>query len=284
MTLGTKNKSGYTHMIGEDDRRVASLISIAVAQEYSHTPQASLDRELDWQAPDREAVSGDPPRQSPTPPSYCKPCLFYAGDFDDYASDANGLANEFDIIVSTGAAVYAPFIVPKGKIWTVTGLFTDNFLEVGVLDPVIIPYEIRKGIPKNGGNGGTLVCHGRKPATLTNTFLSEWLQIYATKVEHIKGCRLPAGKYWMSVVPYCTNTGSCSNDRGFEANDDGAMNHRFGPIRTGEQLVLQLGLLRSGLGAEFGATVQYPLQRWCRRNIEGREIIAVAASAACRVV
>src|ERR1700733_1370992 len=135
---------------------VASLISIAVAQEYSHTPQASLDRELDWQAPDREAVSGDPTRQSPTPPSYCKPCLFYAGDFDDYASDANGLANEFDIIVSTGAAVYAPFIVPQGKIWAVTGLFTDNFLEVGVLDPVIIPYEIRKGIPKNGGNGGTL--------------------------------------------------------------------------------------------------------------------------------
>jgi hypothetical protein len=208
---------------------VAVLIAFAAAQDNDRLAQASLDREINIPRAAGTVANGGLP-QAQTPPSYCKPCLFYAGDFDDYASDANGLANEFDIIVSTGAAVYAPFIVPKGKIWTVTGLFADNFLEVGVLDPVIIPYEIRKGIPKNGGNGGTLVCHGRKPATLTNTFLSEWFQIYATKVEHIKGCRLPAGKYWMSVVPYCTNAASCRNDRGFEANDDGAMAHRFGPI------------------------------------------------------
>src|SRR5579872_3071049 len=142
---------------------VASLISIAVAQKYSHTPQASLDRELDWQAPDREAVSGDPPRQSPTPPSYCKPCLFYAGDFDSNASDANGLANEVDVIVSSGAAVYAPFIV-KGT-WKVSGLFTDNFASLSTLDPATSPYEVRKGIPAAGGSGGKLVCHGKSKST-----------------------------------------------------------------------------------------------------------------------
>jgi hypothetical protein len=210
---------------------MAALIAIAAAQD-NRLPQASLDREVGLPAPVRLTVSNNPPPQT-TPPSYCKPCLFYAGDWDSDASDANGLANEVDTTVSTGAAVYAPFIVPKGEVWTVTGLFTDNFLWGQVLDPVTTPYEIRKGIPRAGGNGGTLVCHGRKPATLTDTGVTDWIQIYATKVEHIKGCRLHAGKYWMSVVPYCTNASKCNlygDYRGFEANDDGAMAHRFGPL------------------------------------------------------
>jgi hypothetical protein len=207
----------------------AALMPLALAQD-NRLPQASLDREVDVHVPSEAAVLGNLPHQSPAPPSYCKPCLFYAGDFDSTASDANGLANEFDIIVSTGAAVYTPFIVPKGKTWTVTGLFTDNFLEFGILDPMLSPYEIRKSIPAGGGNGGTLVCHGRGFATLTDTNVGEWIQIYATKIEHIKGCKLHAGKYWLSVVPYCTTAGSCSNQRGFEANDDGAMKRRFGPL------------------------------------------------------
>jgi hypothetical protein len=213
---------------------MAVLIPIAVAQD-SRLPEASLDREFGLQWPAAQAVLGNPPQQSPAPPNYCKPCLFYAGDFDSNASDANGLANEVDLIVSTGAAVYAPFIVPKGKVWTVTGLFTNNFMESELIDPVTVPYEIRKGIPAAGGNGGTLVCHGRKHASLKDTHLNGGfpILIVATKVEHIKGCRLTAGKYWMSVVPYCTNPNDsgCQNDyRAFEANDDGAMAHRFGPL------------------------------------------------------
>ena len=211
---------------------MAALIPIAVAQD-SRLPEASLDRAVNLPAPAHAAILGSPLRQTLTPPNYCKPCLFYAGDFDSNASDSNGLANEFDISVSTGAVTYAPFIVPKGKTWTVTGLFTDNFLSAMVLDPVTIPYEIRKDIPRAGGDGGTLVCHGRRPATLTDTGLTDWFQIYATKVEHIKGCRLRPGKYWMAVIPYCNNPNDsyCTNDyRGFEANDDGAMGHRFGPL------------------------------------------------------
>jgi hypothetical protein len=212
----------------------AGLIAIAVAQD-GRFPQASLDREVDVQARVQAAVPSNRPHQSRTPPKYCRPCLFYAGDFDPNASDANGLANEFDLIVSTGAAVYVPFIVPKEKTWTVTGLFTSNFMNGGALDPASSPYEIRKAIPKAGGNGGKLVCHGRKPATLTNTYTNGNFDmlIYATKVEHIKGCRLPAGRYWMSVVPYCTNPndGTCTNSwRSWVANDDGAMANRFGPL------------------------------------------------------
>jgi len=213
---------------------VAALTPIAVAQD-NRLPQASLDQEVGLQVPAPAVIHSNRTHQPQTPPSYCKPCLFYSGDFDTSASDANGLANEVDITISSGAAVYAPFIVPKGKTWTVTGLFTNNFMTSQGLDPVTIPYEIRKGIPAAGGNGGTLVCHGKKPATLTNTGLNGNLPILilATKVEHIKGCRLHAGKYWMAVIPYCTNPNDskCTNSyRAFEANDDGAMAHRFGRL------------------------------------------------------
>ena len=146
---------------------VAVLMPFAAAQDNDRLPQASLDREINIPRAAGTVASGRLP-QAQTPPSYCKPCLFYAGDWDPYASDANGLANELDLIVSTGAAVYTPFIVPKGKTWTVTGLFTSNIFtnSEGHIDPKVLPYEVRKNIPKAGGNGGQLVCHGRRPATL----------------------------------------------------------------------------------------------------------------------
>ena len=98
---------------------MAALISITAAQD-NHFPQASLDREVNLPVPAHEEALGNSPQRKSAPPSYCKPCLFYAGDFDSNASDANGLANEVDVLVSTGAAVYTPFIVPQGKTWTVT--------------------------------------------------------------------------------------------------------------------------------------------------------------------
>jgi len=132
---------------------VAALIPFAAAQDSHRAPQANLDREVDVQVPARAAVLGNPPREVPGAPKYCKPCLMYAGDFDSNASDANGLANEIDVVINTGAATYAPFKVPSGKTWTVTGLLTDDFLSADVLDPATSPYEVRKGIPAAGGTG-----------------------------------------------------------------------------------------------------------------------------------
>ena len=216
---------------------IAALISMAAAQE-GRLPQASLDREVDLQVPAVPAVLGNPPPVSPDPPKYCTPCLFYAGDFDSTASDANGLANEMDVIVNTGAAVYAPFEVPKGKKWKVEGLFTDNFLTAGTLDPATSPYDIRENI--TSGNGGTQItgCFGNAKAVAVPTGLSDFgYSIFAVKVKLPgKKCVLNGGKdgdgteYWESVVPVCTNAQKCPNGyRGFEANDDGAMLHQYGP-------------------------------------------------------
>jgi len=210
---------------------IAALITVAAAQD-SRMPQASLDREVDVRVPATAAVLGNPPHQTPGPPSYCKPCLFYAGDFDSNASDANGLANEFDVTISSGAATYAPFKVPSGKTWKVTGLLTDDFLSAQTLDPATSPYEVRKGIPAAGGTGGKLVCHGTKKSTATATGLSDFgFNVYAVSVKGVKNCSLKSGKYWTTVIPYCTNPNdsTCTNGyRGFVTNDDGAMAHRFG--------------------------------------------------------
>lgn len=214
---------------------VAALISIAAAEDSHRLPQANLDREVDVQVPARAAVLGNPhaAERTPAAPTYCKPCLMYAGDFDSNASDANGLANENDVTISSGAATYAPFIVPKGKTWTVTGLLTDDFLSAQVLDPTATPYEVRKGIPAAGGNGGKLVCHGTKTGTAVTTGLQGFgFFIYAVRVRGVKGCTLKAGKYWETTIPQCTNSNdsSCTNGyRGFLTNDDGAMAHQFGP-------------------------------------------------------
>ena len=212
---------------------VAALIPFAVAQNNSRLPQASLDREVDVRVPatpGSPAVLGNPRHVTPAPPSYCKPCLFYAGDFDSNASNANGLANEVDTIVSSGAAVYTPFIINETRPWTVTGLFTDNFASLSTLDPATSPYEIRQFIPAAGGSGGKLVCHGVAASTNTDTGLSDFgYEVYATKVK-VTNCTLKGShKYFESVVPYCTGS-ECSNYRAFEANDEGAMAHRFGPL------------------------------------------------------
>lgn len=211
---------------------VAVLIPFAEAQDNGRLPQASLDRELNIPRA-VGTVASDRPAPTQTPPTFCKPCLFYAGDFDSNASDANGLANEVDIIVSTGAATYTPFIVPKGKTWTVTGLFTVEFMSTMSIDPNIVPYEVRKDIPKSGGTGGHLVCHGKRTATVMDTAICEdfGFQCYAVVANHIKGCRLGSGKYWVTVIPYCTQQSTCGSDwRAFVTNDDGAMAHRYGPL------------------------------------------------------
>lgn len=205
---------------------IAALIPLAVAQNNSRLPQASLDREVDVQVPARPAVLGNPPHVTPGPPSYCKPCLFYAGDFDSTASDANGLANELDVIVSTGAEVWVPF--KPTAAWKVSEIFSDNFASLSTLTPATSPYAIRSGI--SSGNGGKVICQGSAKAKNTDTHLNDFgYEIYATQVP-VKKCTLKAKTtYWENVYPQCTNTSTCSSYRAFTANDDGAMNHKFGP-------------------------------------------------------
>src|SRR5215831_5642541 len=52
--------------------------------------------------------------QPPKAPSYCKPCLWYSGDFDPNNFNANGLSNEQDQLVAD-SHIYAAWTVDGGS-------------------------------------------------------------------------------------------------------------------------------------------------------------------------
>lgn len=150
-------------------------------------------------------------------PSYCHPCLFYGGDIDAKQSNAGGLYSGTTLIDAGkpyGSATYANFVVPKGKTWTVTGLFfnTWNLAGATAIDPKTSYWEIRTKIPKAGGNGGVLVAKGTNKATFKATGRLGGIEFtdlvngltYKGKPIVLKG-GTTGTTYWLTVVPPCTN-------------------------------------------------------------------------------
>jgi hypothetical protein len=142
-------------------------------------------------------------------------CLFYGGDFlynPLYPLISNALANETTTLVPGapyGAATWAPFTVPAGETWEVTGLFTNNLSVYGVLDqgtePTSVAYwSINEALFP--GNAGTVLASGTSPATSTPTGRAAFDQSeYTIQVTGLS-ITLTSGTYWMIVVPICTNT------------------------------------------------------------------------------
>ena len=144
-------------------------------------------------------------------PSYCKPCLFYGGDFDPTSPAADTFANEniYPGGFQTLSQIYSPFTVPAGQTWKVTGLFINSIAYPTALDPIATPWEIRTGIPSGGGNGGTLVASGTNNATMTATGRTlNGVPEYTISVKWTTPVVLPPGTYWENVTPQCTNTGN----------------------------------------------------------------------------
>jgi hypothetical protein len=150
-----------------------------------------------------------------TAPSYCKPCLFYGGDFDISSPAADTFANEniYPGNSQTLSQIYSPFTVPAGQTWSVTGLFINTIAYPTALDPVATPWEIRTGIPIGGGNGGTLVASATTNATMTPTGRSlNGVPEYTILVTWNTPVVLQPGTYWENVTPQCTdlNNSQCT--------------------------------------------------------------------------
>ena len=148
-------------------------------------------------------------------PSYCSPCLFYGGDFDLSSPAADTFANEniYPGSSQTLSQIYSPFTVPAGQTWNVTGLFINTIAYPTALDPTATPWEIRTGIPKSGGSGGTLVASGTANATMTATGRNlNGVPEYTVKVTWSTPVVLPPGTYWENVTPQCTdlNNSQCT--------------------------------------------------------------------------
>lgn len=141
-------------------------------------------------------------------PAYCKPCLFYGGDFDINSPAADTFANEniYPGGFETLSQIYSPFTVPAGQTWSVTGLFINTIAYPTALDPVATPWEIRTGIPHSGGNGGTLVANGTNNATMTPTGRSlNGVPEYTILLTWSTPVVLQPGTYWENVTPQCTD-------------------------------------------------------------------------------
>ncbi len=154
--------------------------------------------------------------QPPVPPPYCKPCLWYSGDFDPNNPNANALANEDDQLVAD-SHVYAAWTV-KGTTTVVLGAFVNSLdlAGAGIDNPT--PWEIRKSMSE--GNCGTSVKHGKGKSTDTPTGRQGFGVTEYTHRVKFKAFALKAGIYWQNVTPQCFHNSVCPNARYFESTED----------------------------------------------------------------
>ncbi|MGA8489085.1 MAG: hypothetical protein WB711_01600 [Terriglobales bacterium] len=198
---------------------IAALIPLAMAQDSKSAP-ASLGEMIHSRGTSTVMSSQWKPAYRPTRPSYCNPCLFYTGDFDPNNSNANGLANEADLLVPD-AHIYTaiPFYASSGS--SVTGLFVNSLDTVGVEDPAKDPWDIRRGV--SSGNGGTDFAHGTAKSTDTPTGRSGFgLNEYTHLVKFAAVSVTKKGNYWTNVTPQCTNANdsNCDSARYFESDEE----------------------------------------------------------------
>lgn len=160
----------------------------------------------------------------------CKPCLWYAGDFDSNNQYDNALLDGKDLQVKK-AVVSVPFTVPKGKVWKITGALGAFTVETSGLDPAQADWSFSKNV--SSGHAGQEVRSGTSAATMTYPGCNGsegW--ICAGIVVNGINVALTAGKYWMTLVPYCTNPNdsACQGQQFFllDEEDVPPLNH-YGP-------------------------------------------------------
>jgi hypothetical protein len=147
------------------------------------------------------------PIQSPKAPKYCKPCLYYGGDWP--VDDANWVAWANTDGGGFGGPVflYSGFKVPAGKTWTVTGLFSNNaFVGIDHFTPSTPEWSITKGM-KNGVAGHTVKKGESKgTAAVTGRSCCSGIGEYTVSVKLKKAVVLKAGSYVEGVTPPCDST------------------------------------------------------------------------------
>lgn len=143
--------------------------------------------------------------QAGTPPSYCRPCLFYGGDFDPTGASANGSINQ-DTVITGQAPTYVAFYVPAGQTWVIKGVFANILSNIEYIIPKKIQWSISTGV--STGSPGTLIASGTIDSTWNPTGRSwedytEYTALGRLTPETVVTLTTP-GVYWMTAVPICT--------------------------------------------------------------------------------
>jgi hypothetical protein len=127
--------------------------------------------------------------------------LWYNGDFDG----RNGGANQDGGQLGAGeySHLYDNFNGPTSGTWTVTGLFSNNIMDAGLLGTITsASWDIRTGVSE--GNGGTDIASGTSAATVIATGRSGFNRIeYQVMVTglSISLPTLSSGFYFLNVSP-----------------------------------------------------------------------------------
>jgi hypothetical protein len=120
-------------------------------------------------------------------PSYCSPCLFYAGDGDpSNLSTANGLWDNNSMDFGIDGAVYTPFSVPAkvkgchGKCdWSVSGMFANiQYFPSPPVTPTDAVWSIVTGVVAGGTPPGTVICSGTDTAPVLTDTGRLWFGFY----------------------------------------------------------------------------------------------------------
>ena len=178
--------------------------------------------------------------RTPGAPKYCKPCLYYGGDWASTDSNWVAFANADGWAFGGPVDMWSGFTVPKGKTWTVTGLVSNNlFYNIDHFTPSTPEWSINKGMA--AGKAGKVVAHGETKGTAAATGRSCCSNIYVEYSVIVKklpkAVKLAAGKYTTMITPPCDSTkdSACGSALSYESdtydpnntNKQGA-NH-FGP-------------------------------------------------------
>jgi hypothetical protein len=216
---------------------VVALTNFTMAQSQPSVPLA-----LHWS--EQSVASGEAPSYPDAPPNYCKPCLFYGGDVDFNFSNPDFVifADGYSVGWSGGKTadnvqMYSAFTVPKGKTWTVTGLFSNiSFINTGLMDPSTPRWSIHSGM--KAGDKGIIIASGesRGTATPTGRCIPQASGCeYTVLVKLPKAVKLSAGTYYESVEPLCLNTGdsTCTNAYYYLSDTVDSTGTRQGPHAYG---------------------------------------------------
>ena len=174
-------------------------------------------------------------------PVYCSPCLYYSGDLDPSGPNPDGLSDENDTIVSL-SQILTPFSVPAGHTWLASGLLANVLTtqpKTGGTTRVHVPNKVGWSIWRGTSAGvpGTLLFAGANGAPFSETGRSlAGLTEYTVHVVLPAPITLGPGTYFLSLMPQCTNSSSCSSQRFFESDvEDPTPAHHHGPANLVDQ-------------------------------------------------
>jgi hypothetical protein len=139
------------------------------------------------------------------PPALCKPCLFYAGDFDPMGPNAADFPDE-NTLEYDNVKTYGAVSIPGNHDVLIEGiLFQIVRNGVNELDPVETPWEIRTGVSE--GSGGTLIASGQGVAHVQATGRFGNGPEYTFAVEVSPPVSVGGAVIWFNITPQCVEKG-----------------------------------------------------------------------------